>query len=498
MSPGDGAPVPASSRRTALAAGLAVGAVAVLVRLPLLGLPLDPDEGGYAYIAHRWAAGARLYSTQAWVDRPQGLMLVFRAITSLSYSPAAVRLAALVAAVVLVSSVGAAAWALGGRRAAGAGSLVAAVLSAGPLLEGYQLNGELLGSSVGTAGLALGLWWRAGRLRTGWLVLAGALCGFAVLMKQSAFDTPVVLLVVAVLGARAHRAWREALAAVVGMAAPLAAAAVHAALTGWSAFWYAVVGFQVAVGSSQSLAGRWDGTWRVALQVAPDLAGASLVALVAVRSRAQARSGPAPDEGAPPQVRLWPVLLWLVVALVPVLSGPYAHPHYWVQVVAPLAALAGVSIGAAGGRAAIGLLAVALVVPLSLQGVLATQSPARQVSLVITDPRLLANGAVSAWLRAHSAPDDQVYAFAASADLYLLSDRLTGYPYLWQANVEYVPGARALLASYLAGPTAPRFVVVYEPASTIDPTGTLAGVLAQHYLPAATVAGYPVLERAGG
>ena len=181
-----------------------------------------------------------------------------------------------------------------------------------------------------------------------------------------------------------------------------------------------------------------------------------------------------------------------------VIGGPFAHPHYWVQVVAPLAALAGLAIAAAGERTAVGLLAVALVVPLGLQTLLATRTPARQASSVITDPRLLANGEVSAWLRAHSGPDDRVYAFVASADLYLLSDRLTGYPYLWQANVEHIPGALELLTGYLSGPAAPRFVVVYEQPATIDPSGTLGRVLAQHYLPSAHVGGYAVLEHAGG
>ena len=88
-----------SRPRTAVAAGvLGVAAVTLLVRLPLLGLPLDPDEGGYAYIAQRWADGARLYSPQAWVDRPQGLMLLFRGIDTVSYSALAIRLTAVLVA----------------------------------------------------------------------------------------------------------------------------------------------------------------------------------------------------------------------------------------------------------------------------------------------------------------------------------------------------------------------------------------------------------------
>ena len=165
----------------------------MLVRLPLLRLPLDPDEGGYAYIARRWADGARLYSPQAWVDRPQGLMLLFRAVTDVSYTATAIRVAAVLVAVVLAVAVGAIAWAVVARTARGPVAAVVAagtavVLSAGTLVEGYQLNGELAAATIGCLGLALAFWWRAGALPVGWLVGAGVLCGRALLMKQSAVD----------------------------------------------------------------------------------------------------------------------------------------------------------------------------------------------------------------------------------------------------------------------------------------------------------------------
>ncbi len=112
-----------SARTVAWWGAVGVAVLTLLVRLPLVGLPLDPDEGGYGYIARRWAAGERLYSPQAWVDRPQGLLVLFRAVTSVSYSAAAIRVAAVLVAVVLALGVGAVAWALcrPDRRAARGG-----------------------------------------------------------------------------------------------------------------------------------------------------------------------------------------------------------------------------------------------------------------------------------------------------------------------------------------------------------------------------------------
>jgi hypothetical protein len=74
----------------------AVGLIAVLARLPFLGVGLVPDEGGYAHVASAWSEGARLYH-DAWVDRPQGLMLAYRILLQLHDGPLAIRLGAMAA-----------------------------------------------------------------------------------------------------------------------------------------------------------------------------------------------------------------------------------------------------------------------------------------------------------------------------------------------------------------------------------------------------------------
>ena len=57
---------------------LAAAALASLVlHLPFLTTPLSVDEGGYGYVARWWARGADLYG-DVWVDRPQGLLLLYR------------------------------------------------------------------------------------------------------------------------------------------------------------------------------------------------------------------------------------------------------------------------------------------------------------------------------------------------------------------------------------------------------------------------------------
>jgi len=57
---------------------LAAAALAsFILHIPFLTTPLSVDEGGYGYVARWWASGADLYG-DIWVDRPQGLLLLYR------------------------------------------------------------------------------------------------------------------------------------------------------------------------------------------------------------------------------------------------------------------------------------------------------------------------------------------------------------------------------------------------------------------------------------
>src|SRR5262249_30012272 len=145
-------PVGATTRRYAPWAALAL--LAALLRLPFLG-SIGPDEGGYAYVAWRWSRGADLYRS-VWIDRPQGLILVYRVLISMSHSAWAIRLGAIVAGAavtVLLAAIG--------RLLAGpapgflAGSLYA-IAGIGPHIEGYPFNGELAASVPSTAAVAAG------------------------------------------------------------------------------------------------------------------------------------------------------------------------------------------------------------------------------------------------------------------------------------------------------------------------------------------------------
>lgn len=166
------------------------------------------------------------------------------------------------------------------------------------------------------------------------------------------------------------------------------------------------------------------------------------------------------------------------------------------QLVAPASVAAAAGLAAVKARRALAALAAVLVLPVASQLVLVSVGAAERTRLVVHDPRLLANPAVSAWLRAHTRPGQQVYALAASADLYLHAGRSTDYRYLWLAMVDEIPGAVPAIRAYLAGPAAPAAVVEYQSPDAVDPSGRLATLLAARYRRVTTIDGFPVLTRA--
>lgn len=475
---------------------------AVAIRLPLLGVPLDADEGGYAYLARRWAGGGRLYGP-TWVDRPQGLLLTYRLVTDLGRSRAWIHLAAIALAVLLLLAVASAGEALAGRRAAICGALLVAIAGAAPRLQGFMFNGELAAGAFSACAVACAAWYA--RRRAGWLLVLAGCCGaIALLMKQSGFDGLLAALACAYLVGRIRAAGAVAL----GAAGPLGLTLLHAGLTGWRNWWFAVVGYrlQTSAGSRGGLAGRWHnltaGLPRLWLDLLPlvVLGAAGLVlcltpAVRAVLPESRNRTAPTDRTASPdrPPPR-WLAPLWLLLAFAGFFGGVFFFPHYWMQLVGPLCLLGALALAALPARSALCLLLVASLPGLFWTARASLTSADRRDRLAVPDPRLLANRDIAPWLRAHASPDDQLYAFVSSADLYYTTGLRTDFRYLWQANLEAIPAALGELRSYLAGADRPQWVVLYQQPAVIDPTGDIGRTLAADYRTATVIDGYSVLH----
>jgi hypothetical protein len=185
---------------------------------------------------------------------------------------------------------------------------------------------------------------------------------------------------------------------------------------------------------------------------------------------------------------------WLAVAAVGFGGGVFFFPHYWIQLVGPACLLGGVALAGLDLRVAVATVAVLSLPVLSWTVRVTGDSADRRDRVAVPDSRLLANRDIAPWLRAHAGPGDQLYAFVSSADLYYSTGLPTQFRYLWQANLEAIPGAVGQLRGYLGGPGKPAWVVLYQRPAAIDATGGLDRVLDTGYRQVAVVDGYRILH----
>ncbi|MDJ0850156.1 MAG: glycosyltransferase family 39 protein [Myxococcota bacterium] len=329
-----------SEQRLRLGLLLLAGVVFLGVRVPLLGLPLERDEGEYAYVAWRMLEGELPYR-DAFDQKPPAVFAVYLGTLLLGGHSAWAIHAAL-----LVWSAGTA-WALHGlvRRLAGGlpaaiAVLVFALAAADPMLGATAANTELfmLLPMVGALLAALRAlegegWW--------WWLLSGALGAAACWFKQvAALNALFVVLLAAVLPpARGERSV-DVLAGRLGwltlgaVAVSLPVFAVFATAGALEPFLDAVFLHNVEYAQQRTLSEGLDNlAWNL-LRQAPGLATvwglAGLGLLV-------------PDAGRRARALLGG---WLLFSGAGVAVGIQFRPHYFVQALPALSALAG--LGGAG------------------------------------------------------------------------------------------------------------------------------------------------------
>ncbi|MDX6524563.1 MAG: hypothetical protein QOI43_74 [Gaiellales bacterium] len=473
---------------------LAIALVAVLVRLRFLDVPLSVDEGGYAAVAHFWAGGSRLYR-DVWVDRPQGLLLLYRGAFDIFGPHAwAVRALATLWGAGLASVVALLVARVADRRTALVAGGLVALLSVGPRIEGFAANGELLAALPAAAALlAFAIW--LDRRDDALLVGAGALAAFALLVKQSGYDGGGAIgLWLVLAGWRGWLPRRQALRALglvaLGAAIPLALSLAHGAATGLDRYWFAIADYRLSVESvaTGSLGARMHLLWSAFATswpcVVPLLALAPIGIATALRSRRGAL-----------------LVAWGAFSLTGFLIGGLFHPHYFVGLIAPFSALAALGARRLATQRGVRVATIACLVLLAVPAiaawpVLSASSPSQVSWRTSHDGRILTDRAVGAWLRARTRPGAPVYALYADASLYFAADRPPAFKYLWFLGVQRIPHALRDLRNVLAGPHAPRYVVVYQPPRSM-PGALAAGipaVLTARYRLVTRVAGHDVLE----
>jgi hypothetical protein len=457
-------------RRRWVLAVAGLGLAGAALRLPFLDAPLTADEGGYGEVARLWSQGHALYHG-AWVDRPQGLILVFRGALSVDLtSTVDLRMVAAGFAVLLILLAALLAEQVGGWRRGLVVAGLVATAGASPFIEAFTLSGELIANVFAvTAILAFTRYLSTGQ-RT-WLLFSGLSAGSGWMVKQSAIDAAITVAVCLALQRRRTRAHIPLFA--VAVAAPIAAGIL---LSGNPEAWFkAVIVYGLhASGSAMTFHERWTLFRRSLGPAAKALSPVVLLAVLGWRR-------------APALARIW-----LSLSVAGVLLGGNFHPHYYLQLVVPLSLIAAFVPLPSRWMTASVAVAAGVTVLFALPIWRATDV-AQARTIWPRDTHLQSDSVVAAFIRNNSRPSQQVYVLWAAADLYYLADRRPTLPYLWLRNVQTIDGAIESVRQSLDRRDAALVVVEQTPAS-VDPSGSIATALLTSYRLKARVHGIAIYE----
>lgn len=458
--------------------------LSVLMRLRMLWSPVSVDEGGYLAIARAWAHGRVLYR-DVFVDRPQGLLLLFRFWDWISgANTGSIRIMAMMFGILLVVSTAILVRQLFGHEAARCAAVICAVVSAAPVLEGYAANTELLSGSVAAAGLAFGVVALSRPHPLRWFFASGMLAGVALSLKQSGFDGLLTLMVWLfisfVMAPGRRRPVAKAIGAVaLGAASVVGALMLDGASIGWSLWWTAVAGYRLRT-QSMFAAAQWVNLVDTAPVAIVVLGSSAVLALSTIQRTLtgfvrRVRFAWAPEPAT--------VLIWLSWASLSFFIGGGFWRHYWILLTAPISALAGVAL--AGLRTA-GLRRFAVAATLAPCLIITTWVYAGdQGHLNIRaaqDYHAVLDAQVASWFTAHREPGDSLYVLCASAAAYADSHQDPQYPYLWFFEVRHAAQAQDRLVSYLGDPRRrPDVIAEYERASACDTSGRVQKILRAEY-----------------
>ncbi len=436
-----------------------MAAFSVALRLPFVSVPLNTDEGGYAYTAHWMMRGLVLYR-DLWFDRPQATFLIYAAMERfLGESVEALRVGAALynaATAVLLAALGRRVF---GARAGLLAALIFAAASASPVAEGFTANGELLMNLPVVGALLLAVNGRWGP--------AGFVAALAVAIKPTAIASaaPALLVLATVpesaslhggssrLGIGLRRVGWIAAGGLVGLA-PFVA---HGIATDLAGYWYAVVGFRVEAHSVFSVG---QAVLHDFLHTAPSVL-AALLPLWLLTAAAFWRSSHLPRSA---------VLVGSAMlggAVMGAAAGGYWYWHYYVGLLPGACLLGGAALarfsadgGPRVGRVGIGALAVATLVAVAFNARVVGPTPADTSFNLYRRPAYLASTEIADYLRRHTSPDDAIYAAFAQADLYHLAGRRCVGKQLYWTEINRVPGAFEDVLGALDDPgRRPRYVV---------------------------------------
>ncbi len=423
-----------------VAAALAICAAgfALMVRLRLLSMPLERDEGEFAYTAQLICDG--LSPFLAYNYKFPGVAYVYALFFTLfGQTPEAVRLALLTANFVASVLLYLLARRLLGSLAAGAAAAAYVLLSLDPSVLGNAAHATQFVTCFALGGLLL-LDLGTARGGWGWLFGSGLLLGLAMMMKQHA-----ALLLPMAWGLAWYRrrderqAWlRTGMPLLAGLALPCLVLLGLVLLQGvWPIFWrWTIVyahGATGTIGPGQAWSALASAATSLNAYFWPVwcLAGVGLLSLYRPLPRAGARCF---------------LVLFTAAALASAMPGFYFRPHYFVPFLAAIALLAGSGTDALRRmfartplRPVAGLLALVLLAAGLTWGVSAnwsyyvSASPEFIAKQLYGENPFVESPIVAELINKRTLRSDRIAVLGSEAQLYFYSDRraATGYIYTY-------------------------------------------------------------------
>jgi hypothetical protein len=411
------------------------------IRLPLLGIPFERDEGEYAYIG--WRLEHHELPYRDWIDqKPPAIFWVYRLAFALPINPVcAVHLMALLFAAASACALFFLALLFMSRGWAWVVAILFVLLSADPLLYGTEANTEmfmLLPLMLSVLAFFRAASATAGRgSEIGFAVLAGFLIGIATAFKQVAVVQWPLFILMHPLFAEGKKPLGRALffaaASAIGIAAVWAAIVLFFTLHhGLSDFLYNV--FTHNLEYVQSIPwSRRVGYLGVALKsLVTDEWPVWILSVIGLICLFRSR-------------RFMESLFlagWMAASFAGVSASGYYFPHYFQQMLPVFCLAAGLGVDALDGAGYVAaprvwlrriIFAAALIVPVAvvLYPFLFSYSRAEAADRIYPGSHFAEKQVLAERLAQITRPDDKVFIFGADAEMLFYAQRVSATRYIF-------------------------------------------------------------------
>lgn len=452
-----------------LAATLALGA---LLRMRLLSVPFERDEGEYAYAGQLILQGIVPYDLAYTMKLPGVSTLYAFMMLLFGQTHEGVHFGLLVINAITIVLVYALGKRLVGTLAGVAGAAFFAVTSTLSSVQGLWANTEHFVLPFALAGILVYLHWLDDR-RDRHLIAAGALLGIAILMKQhgTAFFVFVVLCLVWELFTARTGSWLPVIRPVVSV---FAGAALPIALTGlvvmvlgnFDKFLFWTAEYATTYASGNDLDRGWFNFARKAGPVWREAQAIGFMAAVAPLCL---------DWSPHRRTTSAKVCLFALLSFAAICPGLFFRPHYFIMLLPAVGLLAGASldrcyrllteftrVGMIRALPALLAMAIVAVTVLANQNYLIHSSPSQVIRTTYGMNPFPEALEIGRWLNQNTGDDETIAVIGSEPQIYFYARRksATGYIYTYPL-MEDQPRARAMqreMADEIEA-ASPRFLV---------------------------------------